>query len=93
VTEEGDDRMKLPHEVSETPYTIEAFRVVHFHEDSDEFPGTIVLEIAGGLPGTDAEVVVPFEMTPENALQLADELLHQYRCLVHGLPEEDEDLD
>jgi hypothetical protein len=30
-------------------------------------------------------------MPPETALQLADELLHQYRCLVHGLPEEEED--
>ena len=37
--------------------------------------------------------MVPFEMPPETALQLADELLHQYRCLMHGLPEEDEEED
>ena len=84
--------MKLPKDIADTPYEVVGFRVVHFHEDENDMPPTFQLEIAGRLPGTEAEVVVPFEMPPETALQLADELLHQYRCLMHGLPEQD-DLD
>lgn len=81
--------MKLPKDIADTPYEVQAFRVTHFHSD-DEFPPVVQVEVAGHLSGTEAEVVFPFAMPPEMALQLADELLHQYRCLMHGLPEEDE---
>lgn len=85
--------MTLPKDIADTPYEIVAFRVTHFHADQeggDELPAAVQIELAGRLPGTTAEVMVPFEMPPETALRIADELLHQYRCLVHGLPEEDE---
>lgn len=83
--------MKLPDDLPETPYEVVAFRVHHFHppEDEDDL-GTVLLEIGARLPGTEAELVVPFEMPPETVVGLVDELLHQYRCLVHGLPDEDE---
>jgi hypothetical protein len=82
--------MKLPKDVADTPYEVLAFRVTHFHaEDNEELAPSVQIEVAGRLPGTEAEVMVPFEMPPETALQLADELLHQYRCLVHGLPEDE----
>ena len=86
--------MKLPDDLPETPYEVMAFRVHHFHppEDDDEFDGTILLEIGARLPGTEAELIVPFEMTPETVIGIVDELLHQYRCLTHGLPD-DEDAD
>ena len=91
--------MKLPDELPETPYEVVAFRVHHFHPPEDEPPiedggsfGSLMLEIGARLPGTEAELVVPFEMTPETVIGIVDELLHQYRCLVHGLPD-DEDAD
>ncbi len=80
--------MKLPDEPPAAPYAAVAFRLTHYHfdendEELDE-PGTLVVEFAGKLPGTEAEVVVPFEMTAGMAIQLVDELVAQYRCLVHG---------
>lgn len=88
--------MKLPDELPETPYEVVAFRVHHFHphEEPNEIGdiGSVLLEIGARLPGTEAELVVPFEMSPETVIGIVDELLHQYRCLVHGLPDdEDED--
>lgn len=80
--------MKLPEDISDTPYEVLAFRVTHFHEEDNDAPPMLQIEVAGRLPGTEAEVLVPFEMPPETALQLADELVHQYRCLIHGLPED-----
>jgi hypothetical protein len=84
--------MKLPKEIAETPYEVSAFRVSHFHVDEEEdgaFPGTILVEFAGQLPGTEAEVMVPLEMTTDTALRLMDELIHQYRCLAIGLDEDE----
>jgi hypothetical protein len=86
--------MKLPDELPETPYEVVAFRVHHFHppEDGpDEDLGSVLLEMGARLPGTEAEVIVPFEMTPETLVGIVDELLHQYRCLVHGLPDDEDD--
>lgn len=83
--------MNLPKDVADTPYEVLAFRVTHFHEEDNDAPPSVQIEIAGRLPGTEAEVLVPFDMPPETALHLADELVHQYRCLVHGLPEDDEE--
>ncbi len=90
--------MKLPDELPETPYEVVAFRVHHFHppeglpDDPEEAGGSLLLEIGARLPGTEAELVVPFEISPETVIGIMDELLHQYRCLVHGLPDdEDED--
>jgi hypothetical protein len=34
--------------------------------------------------------VVPLELTVEMVIGLTDELIHQYRCLSYGLPDEDE---
>lgn len=87
--------MKLPDDLPEAPYEVVAFRVNHFHppdEEDDAEEGTLLLEIGARLPGTEAELVVPFEMTPETVIGLIDELIHQYRCLTYGFPdEEDED--
>ncbi len=85
--------MKLPDDLPEAPYEVVAFRVNHFHppeeaEDEGE-EGTILLEIGARLPGTEAELVVPFEMTPETVIGLIDELIHQYRCLEYGFSDED----
>jgi hypothetical protein len=84
--------MKLPDELPETPYEVVAFRVHHFHppDDEEEDDGTVLLEIGAQLPGTEAEIVVPLEMSVETVIGLVDELVHQYRCLVHGLPDEEE---
>jgi hypothetical protein len=85
--------MKLPDEISETPYEVVAFRVHHFHideEDDDAHPGTVLVEIGARLPGTEAEIVVPLELTPEMVVGLADELVHQFRCLAYGIPDETE---
>ena len=84
---------KLPDEIPQTPYEATAFRVHHYHVDEGEpgAPGTLVLEIAANLPGTEAELVVPFEMTTDTVVGLIDELLHQYRCVTYGLPDEEED--
>ena len=83
--------MKLPDDLPETPYEVVAFRVHHFHPGGDDdADGSVLVEIGARLPGTEAELVVPFEMTPENVVSLVDELLHQYRCLVHGLPDDEE---
>ena len=84
--------MKLPDELPETPYEVVAFRVHHFHppEDVEDDDGTVLLEIGAQLPGTEAEIVVPLEMSVETVIGLVDELVHQYRCLTHGLPDEDE---
>jgi hypothetical protein len=84
--------MKLPDELPEAPYEVVAFRVNHFHppddaEDDDE--GTLLLEIGARLPGTEAELVVPLEMTPETVIGLIDELIHQYRCLEYGFADEE----
>jgi hypothetical protein len=87
--------MKLPDELPETPYEAVAFRVVHMHvdeEDDPAYPGTLLLEIAARLPGTEAEITVPFELTVGTAISLVDELLHQYRCVAHGI-EDVEDSD
>jgi hypothetical protein len=86
--------MKLPDELPETPYEVVAFRVHHFHppEDEDDL-GSILLEIGARLPGTEAELVVPLEMPPETVVGIVDELLHQYRCLIHGLPDDDDGSD
>jgi hypothetical protein len=87
--------MKLPDELPETPYEVVAFRVHHFHppEDADETGdlGSVLLEIGARLPGTEAELVVPLDMSPETVIGIVDELLHQYRCLVHGLPDDEEE--
>ena len=84
--------MPLPKDIADTPYEVIAFRVTHFHTEEDgDLPPAVQIELAGQLPGTDAEVVVPFEMPPETALRIADELLHQYRCLMHGLPDDELD--
>ncbi len=82
--------MKLPDEIPETPYEVMAFRVHHFHppDDDDVDEGSILLEVGARLPGTEAELVVPLEMTPETVIGLVDELMHQYRCLSYGLPED-----
>lgn len=87
--------MKLPDELPEVPYWAVAFRLTHVHfeeeEDETDEPGTLLLEVAGRLPGTEADVVVPFEMTAPMALELVEQLVAQYRCLVDGpLGEEDE---
>ena len=87
--------MKLPDHLPDTPYRGVAFRLNHFHSPDDapeeEYPGTLLLEIAGKLAGTEAEVVVPFELTADMALELVDELIAQYRCLVQGPPEDEAD--
>jgi hypothetical protein len=86
--------MKLPDELPETPYEVVAFRVHHFHPPEDEEDGgSVLLEIGARLPGTEAELVVPFEMSPETVIGIVDELMHQYRCLVHGLPDDEDDED
>lgn len=85
--------MKLPDEFPETPYGAVAFRLSHVHFDENEEsnePGSLVLEVAGRLPGTEADVVVPFEMTPSMALELVEELVAQYRCLAEGPPSDEE---
>ncbi len=84
--------MKLPDEISQTPYEAVAYRVHHFHVDdeSDEAnPGTVLIEIGARLPGTEAEIVVPIELNVEMVVGLADELIHQYRCLAYGIPDEE----
>lgn len=82
--------MKLPDDLPETPYQVLAYRVHHFHDDdNDDLQGTVVVEIGAQLPGTEAEVIVPFEMTPETVIGLVDELMHQYRCVTYGLPDEE----
>lgn len=84
--------MDLPDEFPETPYVVTAFRVSHIHvDDPDIYPGTLVLELAGRLQGTEAEVTIPFEMPVDTVIGVADELLHQYRCLAHGLPDYDDE--
>jgi hypothetical protein len=87
--------MKLPDELPETPYEVVAFRVHHFHppDEDEEDEGSLLLEIGARLPGTEAELVVPFEMSPDSVVGLIDELLHQYRCLAYGLPDDPEDED
>jgi hypothetical protein len=85
--------VKLPDELPETPYEVVAFRVHHFHVDDtedDAYPGTVLIEVGANLPGTEAEIVVPLEMSAESAIGLVDELLHQYRCLEFGIPDEGE---
>ena len=84
--------MKLPDEISQTPYEVMAYRVHHFHidDETDEaHPGTVLVEIGARLPGTEAEIVVPIELTVEMVVGLADELIHQYRCLSYGIPDEE----
>lgn len=84
--------MKLPDEISETPYEVVAYRVHHFHVDDENdgaHPGTVLVEIGARLPGTEAEIVVPIELTVEMVVGLADELVHQYRCLAYGIPDEE----
>lgn len=84
--------MKLPDEISQTPYEVVAYRVHHFHVDepNDEaHPGTVLIEIGARLADTEAEIVVPLELTVEMVVGLADELVHQYRCLAYGIPDED----
>ena len=88
--------MDLPDPLPDTPYTAVAFRLTHFHFDEDEqadAEGSLVLEMAGQLPGTDADVLVPFEMTPELALDLITDLVAQYHCIMQGPPDDDEDDD
>ena len=84
--------MKLPDELPEAPYEVVAFRVNHFHppeEGDEDEEGSVLLEIGARLPGTEAELVVPFEMTPETVIGLIDELIHQFRCLEYGFSDED----
>lgn len=84
--------MKLPEEISQTPYEVLAYRVHHFHVDDpsdDAHPGTVLIEVGARLPGTEAEIVVPLELTVEMVVGLTDELIHQYRCLAYGLPEDE----
>jgi hypothetical protein len=84
--------VKLPDELPQTPYEVVAFRVHHFHPPDDEdVDGSILLEFGARLPDTDVELAIPLEMSPETVIGLIDELLHQYRCLEHGLPDEDEE--
>lgn len=89
--------MKLPDELPENPYVAVAIRLSHFHIDEEEAetdePGTLLLEIAGKLPGTDADVIVPFELTSSMALDLIEDLVSQYRCLVSGSPDDEDDFD
>lgn len=88
--------MDLPKEIAEAPYQVTAFRVSHFHSEDEEdpaHPGTVLVEFAGQLVGTEAELVVPLEMTTETAVRLMDEILHQYRCLAYGLEDEPADDD
>lgn len=84
---------KLPDELPETPYQVGAYRIHHYHleEDDPAYPGTFVVELAGHLPGTEAEVLIPFEMTADMVVGLIDELMHQYRCVAVGLPDEEDD--
>ncbi len=84
--------MKLPDEISQTPYEVVAYRVHHFHVDDEQDeanPGTVLIEIGARLADTEAEIVVPLELTVEMVVGLADELLHQYRCLAYGIPDEE----
>lgn len=84
--------MKLPEEISQTPYEVVAYRVHHFHVDDagdEAHPGTVLVEIGARLPGTEAEIVVPLELPVEMVVGLTDELVHQYRCLVYGIPDEE----
>ena len=84
--------MKLPDEISQTPYEVVAYRVHHFHVDDEKdeaHPGTVLVEIGARLGGTEAEIVVPLELTVEMVVGLADELVHQYRCLAYGIPDEE----
>lgn len=84
--------MKLPDELPQAPYEVVAFRVHHFHPEEEEGPpGTVLVEFGANLPGTEAEIVVPLEMSTDMVIGLVDELVHQYRCLTHGIPEEDDD--
>lgn len=86
--------MKLPDELPQTPYSALAFRVTHDHrddEDDPEYPGSVLLEIGAKLAGTDADVVVPFTLTPDMVIGIAEELLASYRCLVYGFPEEEDE--
>jgi hypothetical protein len=71
-----------------------AFRVNHFHPPDDApdvEEGSVLLEIGARLPGTEAELVVPLEMSPETVIGLIDELVHQFRCLEYGFADDDED--
>lgn len=84
--------MKLPDEISQTPYEVVAYRVHHFHVDDEHdeaHPGTVLIEIGARLADTEAEIVVPLELPVEMVVGLADELLHQYRCLAYGIPDEE----
>lgn len=84
--------MKLPDEISQTPYEVVAYRVHHFHVDDESegaHPGTVLIEVGARLAGTEAEIVVPLELNVEMVVGLADELLHQYRCLAYGIPDEE----
>ena len=86
--------MKLPEEISQTPYEVVAYRVHHFHVDDDNeesHPGTVLIEIGARLAGTEAEIVVPLELNVEMVVGLADELVHQYRCLAYGIPDDDDE--
>ena len=79
--------MKLPKDLPDTPYEAAAFRISHWHvdeEDDPAFPGTLVLEFAGRLPGTEAEVVIPFEIPHDMAIEIVEDLISQYRCLIYG---------
>ena len=84
--------MKLPDEISQTPYEVVAYRVHHFHVDDHQdeaHPGTVLIEIGARLADTEAEIVVPLELPVEMVVGLADELIHQYRCLAYGIPDEE----
>lgn len=84
--------MKLPDELPETPYEVVAFRVHHFHPpEDDDGDGSLLLEFGARLAGTDFELTVPLEMSPDSVIGLIDELIHQYRCLEYGLPDEDDE--
>ena len=85
--------MKLPDDLPETPYTAAAFRVTHDHVDDEkdpDFPGRVLLEIGAQLPGTEADLVVPFRLTPDMVIGIAEELLASYRCMTYGYPEDED---
>jgi len=86
--------VRLPKELPDTPYVAGAFRISHWHvdeEDDPTFPGTLVLEFAGRLPGTEVDVVVPFEIPHDMAIELVEDLMSQYRCLIYGERRYDDD--
>jgi hypothetical protein len=77
----------LPKELPDTPYVAAAFRISHFHideEDDPSYPGTLVLELAGKLPGTEADIHVPFEISHGMAIEIVEDLIAQYRCMTYG---------